>query len=50
MTAQWVCHVGSCVPESRDSGRDTAVAVAGKEMVVDAVGMERGWRREKGWG
>ena len=37
----------------RDWGRNTAVAVTGKDMIVDAVGVvrwPRQWRREKGQG
>ena len=48
--ALWVSHVGSCVPGSRDSGRDTAVADAGEGMVVGAVGTDREWKREKARG
>lgn len=40
--------MGSHVLGSRDFSRDTTVAVPDKEMVVDAVGMERTWTREKG--
>lgn len=47
MTAQCVCHVGSHVLGSRDLGRDTTVAATGKKMVIDAMGMEKEWKREK---
>lgn len=39
--AQWVHHMDNHVFGGIDLGRDTTVAVAGRRMFVDAVGMAR---------